>query len=85
MREGAWKLLELDGQLAQLFDLASDPGEKDDLAAAQPEIAQRLAATLAEWRKELKPPVFPGSSVKNEDWVPGGANQKNAAPKKTNP
>ena len=25
---------------------------------------------------DLIPPVFPGSSAKNEDWGPGGANQK---------
>ena len=27
-------------------------------------------------------PVFHGASVKNEDWGPGGANPKNAAPAK---
>ena len=80
VREGAWKLLELEDKPAQLFDLTTDLGEKNDLAAAQPAIAQRLAASLAEWRKGLKEPVFPGSSVKNEDWGPGGANQKTNAP-----
>ena len=85
VREGAWKLIEPEGKPAMLFDLASDLSEKNDLAAAQPAIAQRLAASLAEWRKGLKAPVFPGSSVKDEDWGPGGANQKNAAPKKSNP
>ena len=85
VREGAWKLIEPDGQSAQLFDLASDLGEKKDLAADQPDIAQRLAASLAEWRKGLKEPVFPGSSVKDEDWGPGGINQKERQLKKTNP
>ena len=32
--------------------------------------------------KELIDPVFPGSSIKNEDWGPGGANQKKAPPQK---
>ena len=85
VREGAWKLIEPDGKPAQLFDLASDSGETKDLAADKLDIALSLAASLAEWRKELKPPAFPGSSVKNEDWGPGGANQKNAAPKKNAP
>ena len=85
VREGAWKLIEPDGKPAQLFDLASDLGEKKDLAADKPDIAQRLAASLAEWRKELKPPAFPGSSVKNEDWGPGGINQKQSQEKKSTP
>jgi len=85
VREGAWKLIEPDGKPAQLFDLASDSGETKDLAADKLDIALSLAASLAEWRKELKPPAFPGSSVKSEDWGPGGANQKNAAPKKNAP
>jgi arylsulfatase A-like enzyme len=84
VREGAWKLIEPNGKPAQLYDLEKDSSETSDVAAAQPEIAQRLAATLAEWRKELKPPVFPGSSVKNEDWGPGGINQKQAVQKKAN-
>jgi hypothetical protein len=36
-----------------------------------------LKAALAAWQKELIDPVFLGSSAKNEDWGPGGANQKN--------
>ena len=85
VREGAWKLIKPEGKPAQLFDLASDLGEKKDVAAEKPDLAQRLAAMLATWRKELKPPVFPGSSVKDEDWGPGGINQKSGQPKKTNP
>ena len=82
IREGAWKLVQPDGKPAELYDLASDLGEKRNLTAEKPEVAKRLAATLADWRLELKPPAFPGSSVKNEDWGPGGANQKNKAPQK---
>ncbi len=85
VREGAWKLIEPDGKPAQLFDLASDLGETKDLAADKADIAQRLAASLAEWRKGLKEPVFPGSSVKDEDWGPGGSNQKDRPPQKPNP
>lgn len=76
IREGSWKLLELDGKPPELYDLATDTGEQRNLAAEKPEVAKRLSATLAEWRRELQPPAFPGSSVKSEDWGPGGANQK---------
>lgn len=85
IREGAWKLIQLEGKPAQLFDLDKDRDETKDLAAENPDIVQRLAATLAEWRKGLKEPVFPGSSVKSEDWGPGGANQKSTQQKKVKP
>jgi arylsulfatase A-like enzyme len=49
---GSWKLLAKADGSAALFDLAADPGEERDLAAAQPERAARLAARLAEIRAE---------------------------------
>ena len=82
VREGNWKLIRTGETPPELYDLASDPSEKINAAAANPEVATRLTTALEEWRKELIPPVFPGSSVKNEDWGPGGANQKNAPPPK---
>lgn len=36
-----------------LFDLRADPGERRDIAAARPEVAERLAAVLAERRAAL--------------------------------
>ncbi len=51
-RHGNWKLLPTGGKKAggkpTLFNLADDPGEKKDLAAAQPE---RVAAMMAEFEK----------------------------------
>jgi arylsulfatase A-like enzyme len=76
VREGRWKLVRLRGKPAELFDLAADIGETRNLAGLEPEVAQRLAAALDTWDKELVPPVFLGSSVKNEDWGPGGTNQR---------
>ena len=78
IREGNWKLIRTGQTPPELYDLAADLGEKENLAAAKPEVATRLAAALDAWNKELIAPVFPGSSVKNEDWGPGGANQRNA-------
>jgi hypothetical protein len=34
---------------AQLFDLATDPGETTDLAAREPERVRRMEADLARW------------------------------------
>lgn len=56
-------------------------GEARSLADTKPDVARRLAAALEAWDKELAAPVFLGSSVKNEDWGPGGANQKNRSRK----
>jgi arylsulfatase A-like enzyme len=76
VREGRWKLVRFKDNPAELFDLATDISESHDLAAQQPEVARSLALALDAWDKELIPPVFLGSSAKNEDWGPGGANQK---------
>lgn len=74
----------LRGYKGQVYDLAADVAETRDLASAKPEVARRLAGVLGAWDKELVAPVFLASSVKNEDWGPGGANERarvNQAPK----
>ncbi|MBI5387905.1 MAG: sulfatase-like hydrolase/transferase [Verrucomicrobia bacterium] len=76
IRAGDWKLVRQKDKPDELYDLASDIGETQDLAGAKPDVARRLAAALEAWDKELIAAVFPGSSVKNEDWGPGGANQR---------
>lgn len=82
VREGHWKLVRNAGSPDELYHLGEDRGETKDLAKSQPEIKQRLADALESWTVELIEPVFRGSSVKNEDWGPAGANQKNAAKNK---
>jgi hypothetical protein len=54
VREGDWKLVEHydDGRL-ELFDLARDIGEKDDLSAKEPQRAAALRDKLAAWRKAV--------------------------------
>jgi arylsulfatase A len=51
-RPGTEKLVEHfeDGRL-ELFDLASDPGERTDLASSRPERAQALHERLVAWRQ----------------------------------
>jgi arylsulfatase A-like enzyme len=61
MRSGNWKLLADDGgKNAELYDLAKDPGETTNLAAANPEIVKKLTAKLLAWRKPLKLTVAQG-------------------------
>jgi arylsulfatase A len=54
IRRGDWKLIEFfeDGAL-ELYDLARDPGEKQNLAAREPARTAELRAALAAWRQEV--------------------------------
>ena len=51
IRDGDWKLIEYyeEGRV-ELFNLAQDPGEKNNLADREPERVQQLRAGLAAWR-----------------------------------
>ena len=53
VRVGDWKLIEwLEDESAELFNLATDPAEKTDVAAQQPDRAKDLRERLHAWRKE---------------------------------
>lgn len=54
IRDGDWKLIEFHeaGDL-HLYDLASDPGEKNDLASSRPKKAQELYTQLCDWRDDV--------------------------------
>ncbi|HVF59035.1 MAG TPA: hypothetical protein VNJ70_04395, partial [Thermoanaerobaculia bacterium] len=45
--EGTWKLIAASDGTLELFDLAADPGERTDLAAAHPARVRELSARLA--------------------------------------
>ncbi len=53
VREGDWKLIEFyeDGHL-ELYNLADDISEQDDLAAKKPDLAAKLHEQLKAWRNE---------------------------------
>lgn len=54
IRAGDWKLLEYfeDGHV-ELYNLADEIGEQNDLAQQEPETAERLQQKLAEWRADV--------------------------------
>ena len=67
VRSGDYKLLEyFENNTVQLFNLAKDPGEQNDLARAEPEKAAELLATLRNWRKKVSARMMPP----NKDWKP---------------
>ena len=53
VREGDWKLIEVyeDGHL-ELYNLADDPGETNNLTEKKPELASKMHAQLKAWRQE---------------------------------
>ena len=57
VRAGDWKLVrEQAGQPWQLFNLAEDVGEKQDLAKEKRDVVGKLAATYQEWDSQLEEP-----------------------------
>jgi len=54
VRDGDWKLVENyeDGSV-ELYNLASDPGEKKDLAKTDPSRAESLKTALDSWRQKM--------------------------------
>ncbi|MEO6034383.1 MAG: sulfatase [Verrucomicrobiota bacterium] len=58
IRSGDWKLMEFfeDNHL-ELYNLKDDLGEKNNLAAKNPEKAKELQTKLAAWRKALNAPM----------------------------
>lgn len=54
VRQGPWKLLcDYDGSRTQLYNLESDPGEKNNLAADEPELVSSLTAKLMTWNQSM--------------------------------
>jgi arylsulfatase A-like enzyme len=55
IREGDWKLIEFyEEGTAELYDLASDPGEASNLAAEKPELTKKLQRELATWQTQME-------------------------------
>ncbi|MCL4107176.1 UNVERIFIED_CONTAM: hypothetical protein GTU68_032991 [Idotea baltica] len=62
IRKGNWKLIQFlnDGKI-ELYNLATDLKESNNLVSEQPEIKDQLLGELIRWRKENKVPLPPAS------------------------
>jgi hypothetical protein len=60
VREGDWKLLAYRSGTLKLYNVPSDLGEKNDLAASFPEKVAGLKAKLIDWEKEMKVEKYSG-------------------------
>ena len=61
-----WKFVcNKDGSYCELFDLKSDPFEKQDVKASQPAVVQEMKTLLAEWKSTL--PAKPTGNVFSEE------------------
>ena len=49
VREGDWKLVAIHDRAWELYNLSKDPTETNDLAAAEPQRAQKMAADWTNW------------------------------------
>lgn len=56
VRHGKWKLLcEYDGSDVQLYDLANDAGESNNVAASNQAVATQLADDVVKWHESMPP------------------------------
>ena len=54
IRAGDWKLIEFfEDQHVELYNLRRDVGEADNVAAAEPDIAQKMQQQLNDWRTQV--------------------------------
>ena len=61
-----WHLIKLANRGFELFDLNTDPGEKNNLFKSRPDIGQKLTPQLIEWIKQLKPRFAPTDKETNK-------------------
>jgi arylsulfatase A-like enzyme len=71
IRKGGWKLIERfeDGRV-QLYNLQDDLGEKQDLAAVEPERVQQMRQQLHQWYKETDAKFLQAKPGGPEPWRP---------------
>jgi arylsulfatase A-like enzyme len=59
-REDDFKLVRLRQKPDELYNLARDIGETNNLIDARPDELKKLRADLEDWNRQLVPPAFPG-------------------------
>ncbi|MEK0449841.1 MAG: Arylsulfatase [Verrucomicrobiota bacterium] len=76
VRRGDWKLIEwAEDNRAELFNLAQDIGEKNNLADKEPQRLSDLRAELAAWQKQVGA-KFPSPNPNFDASKPGGRSAK---------
>lgn len=68
VREGKWKLIELENGVRLLFDMESSEHENKNRIDAHPEIADRLGKKLSKWCAQLKRPGMPDRYDLERKW-----------------
>jgi len=66
MRQGDWKIIRGRNATWQLYDLANDLGETQNLAAQQPEKVRALEARWKEWNAEQGEPAWPAVPIRSK-------------------
>ena len=77
VREGDWKLVGLNtkGKVWELYNLAADPNEMNDLAAQEPARVKALSAAFQEWLTRCRANMKPTQDTNQRD----GKDKKEAA------
>lgn len=71
IQDGRYKLiLEIDSGQVELYDLAADPGERENLAAVRKQEAARLLGLLDRWAERMGPVVPPSPEAPSPDADP---------------
>ena len=65
IRRGDWKLVKSRGRKSELYDLAADLGETNDLAAQHPDIVRELEELLAKHAASIAANLRPAGFVEN--------------------
>jgi arylsulfatase A-like enzyme len=76
VRAGDWKLLGLGDERRELYNLAQDIGEKNNLEPGNPERANKLWAAYKEWNGQLAEPLWRAQRARAKKAKGGGRKKK---------
>jgi arylsulfatase len=56
---GRWKLIEFGDSASHLYDLNADLGEKNDVAAKNPNVVREMRGAFDSWAAQMAPAAWP--------------------------